>query len=197
MHNKTKTAKNVHNFHVDNMRHFRLLAAILFYYSRSSLKRFPISILILLGIISGGTAIVLSKFSRIETGILKGSWLGSLWEWQSLIDTQHLGDKESSVRCSIRYHSLMPVMGWWPAWSGDSLQRSCCCLFVLKYPLQILTSYTNIQNLGHIQLHTRLLHIPAGCGMWAVVQGCWPAAVLQLTLQWYSLHVAISGATST
>ena len=48
----------------------------IFNHLRSSLKRFPLSILILLGIISDGT-IVSSKFTRIETRILKGSWLDS------------------------------------------------------------------------------------------------------------------------
>ena len=167
------------------------LAGILFYHLRSSLKRFPISILISLGIISDVT-IVLSKFTRIETRLLKGSWLDSLLEWQSLIDAQRLVDKESSVRCTIRYQGPGQV---------THPREVSCCLFVLKYPLQILTSFTmktNILNLGHILLYTRLLHIPAGCSMWAVVQGCWP--VLQLTLQWSSLHVAITavvGATST
>ena len=40
------------------------------------------------------------------------------------------------------------------------------CLFVLKYLLQILTSFTmktNTGNLGHILLHTRLLHTAHPC----------------------------------
>ena len=95
----------MHNFHVDKGG-MRLFAAFLFYSSRSSLKRFPISILIFLGIISSGT-IVLSKFSRIETGIFKGSWLGSLWGWQSLIDTRHLRTKRSV--CA----ALSGITAWW------------------------------------------------------------------------------------